>query len=140
MGEENQENREERAGEGEDRELEESVGAEEARKLIATPGSVQVIDVRAEEEFGEGHIAGANNVDPDDLDAAREDLAEDTPVIVVCADGKRSAEVAEKLRDDGYNAASIKGGMSSWESDKLPTQPAVDQEYEGPRRPGPLGQ
>ena len=117
-----------------------TIDADEARKVIATPGAAQVLDIRPQDEFGEAHIAGSNNVDADDLDSAVEDLDEDSPVIVVCADGKRSAEVAERLRDEGYEAASIDGGMGSWTSDKLPTQPAEDQEFEGPRRPGPLGQ
>jgi rhodanese-related sulfurtransferase len=120
--------------------LEEKLDANEARKVIATPGPAQVIDLRPPEEFGEGHIAGASNASEDDLEQALEDLSKDDPVIVVCADGKQSAEVAERLRDDGWDAASVEGGMSSWTSDKLPTQPAEDQEFEGPRRPGPLGQ
>jgi rhodanese-related sulfurtransferase len=60
-------------------------------------------------------------------------------VIVACEDGERSAEVAEQLRGQGYEAASIEGGLGAWSSEKLPLQPAEDQEYEGPRRPGPLG-
>jgi rhodanese-related sulfurtransferase len=124
----------------EGKELEERIAPDEARKLIATPGQAQVLDLRPQDDFGEGHIPGASNVDPDDIDAAIGDLSKDQPVIVVCEEGKRSAEVAERLRNEGFDAASIEGGMSSWAGDKMPMQPAVDEEYEGPRRPGPLGQ
>ena len=63
----------------------------------------------------------------------------DDPVVVVCDTGERSAEVAARLRDQGYRAANVKGGMKGWSGDKLPLQPAEDEEFHGPRRPGPLG-
>ena len=141
MTEENEERSEER-GAQEDQEdqeeLEDTVNAERARLLVAREGA-QALDVRPQDEFAESHVPGAANAGPDDLDSALEGLSKEKPVIVVCADGKQSAEVAERLRDDGWNAAALEGGMSSWESDSLPTQPAEDQEFEGPRRPGPLG-
>lgn len=124
----------------EGRTIQETITAEEARELIAREGSARILDLRPQEEFAGGHITRAENVDPDDLDSAMTDLSKEEPVIVVCADGERSGEVAAKLRDEGLNAASIQGGMDSWMSDKLPIQPREDQEYEGPRRPGPLGQ
>ena len=118
----------------------EALSAEEARKLIAGEDPVQVLDLRPQEEFAEGHITGAENVDPDDLDSAVSELSEGERVIVVCADGERSGEIAATLCDEGFDAASVKGGMDSWTSDKLPVQPREEQEYHGPRRPGPLGQ
>jgi rhodanese-related sulfurtransferase len=118
----------------------ETIGAEEARELIAGPDSVQVFDLRPQEEFAEGRIPGAKNVDPEDLDSAVSDLSEEEQVIVVCADGERSGEIAARLRDEGFDAAIIQGGMGSWTSDKLPLQPREKEEFQGPRRPGPLGQ
>jgi len=61
-------------------------------------------------------------------------------VVVLCEDGKRSAEVAEDLRQRGYQAAIVKGGMKAWAGDKMPTLPREAEEFHGPRRPGPLGQ
>jgi hypothetical protein len=43
------------------------------------------------------------------------------------------------LRENGFEAASVEGGMKAWTSDSLPFQPAEDEEFHGPRRPGPLG-
>jgi rhodanese-related sulfurtransferase len=118
---------------------ESQVGADRARKLIATEGAT-ALDIRDEDDFVEGHIAGAINVSENDLDSHLDELSKDAPVIVVCADGDRSSDVAERLREDGYEAASIKGGMGAWSKEDLPAQPPEsDQEYEGPRRPGPLG-
>jgi len=117
---------------------EETLDPERARELIASEG-VQTLDLRDQDDFGDAHIAGAVRADDDDIDAALESLDEQRPVVVVCADGERSSEVAADLRERGYQAAVVKGGMKAWTGDSLPTQPREDEEFEGPRRPGPLG-
>ena len=116
---------------------EEKLEPDRAREVIASEGG-QVLDLRDEEEFAEAHIAGAVRAE-DDIDAAAEELDEDRPVLVVCKDGKQSAEVAENLRERGYEAAIVKGGMKGWTGDSLPTIPRETEEFHGPRRPGPIG-
>jgi rhodanese-related sulfurtransferase len=117
---------------------EEALDAKQARELIATEG-VQVLDLRDEDDFADAHIAGATRADGDEIDEALESLDQDRPVVVVCADGKRSSEVAEDLRERGQDAAVVKGGMKAWTGDGLPVQPREAEEFHGPRRPGPLG-
>jgi len=119
-------------------ELDESVDPKRARELIAREG-VQAVDLRDEDDFASRHIAGAMRADPDGLDEAAESLDEDRPVIVVCGDGDRSGDVASDLRERGFEAAVVEGGMKAWTGDGLPTQPREDEEFEGPKRPGPLG-
>jgi rhodanese-related sulfurtransferase len=119
-------------------ELEEELDPKRARELIASDRA-QTLDLRDEDEFADARIAGAVRAEGEDIDAALESLDEDRPVVVVCADGKRSSEVAADLRERGYQAAVVKGGMKAWAGDSLPTQPREDEEFEGPRRPGPLG-
>jgi rhodanese-related sulfurtransferase len=112
-------------------ELPEKVNAEHARTLISTERA-QVVDLRNEEEFAEAHVAGAERVgDPETIG---EHISKDRPVIVVCNDGDSSAETASRLRGDGYRAASIEGGMEAWAGDRLPVQPGVDEEFEGPKK------
>jgi rhodanese-related sulfurtransferase len=117
---------------------EETLDPERARELIASEGA-QAVDLREEDDFADGHIAGAIRADGADIDDALESLSQDRPVVVVCADGKRSPDVAADLRERGYQAAVVKGGMKAWTGDSLPTQPREDEEFHGPRRPGPLG-
>jgi rhodanese-related sulfurtransferase len=109
-----------------------------ARELIAGEDA-QVLDVRDEEEVADVRLAGAVLVRDGELDEALESIDEDHPVVVVCADGKRSGEVAADLRERGYDAACLKGGIKAWAGDKLPTLPRDAEEFHGPRRPGPLG-
>jgi len=118
---------------------EETLDPDRARKLIASEG-VQALDLRDEDDFGDAHIAGAVRVEGDEIDAALESLDKDRPVVVVCADGQRSSDVAANLRERGYQAAVVKGGMKAWTGDSLPVQPREAEEFHGPRRPGPLGQ
>jgi rhodanese-related sulfurtransferase len=117
---------------------EETVAPERARELIASDGA-QTLDLRDDDEFAEAHIAGAVRPDDEELDRALESLDEDKPVVVVCADGERSAKVAADLRERGFQAAALKGGMKNWAGDKLPTIPRDTEEFHGPRRPGPIG-
>jgi rhodanese-related sulfurtransferase len=117
---------------------EESLDPKRARELIARERA-QALDLRDEDDFADAHIVGAVRADDEEIEAALEALDQDRPVMVVCADGKRSSEVAADLRERGYQAAVVEGGMKAWTGDSLPTQPREDEEFEGPRRPGPLG-
>jgi rhodanese-related sulfurtransferase len=117
---------------------EESLDPKRARELIAREGA-QALDLRDEDEYAEAHIAGSVRADDGELDTAIESLSEEQAVVVVCADGKTSPEVAAELRERGFQAAVIKGGMKAWAGDHLPTQPRETEDFKGPRRPGPIG-
>jgi rhodanese-related sulfurtransferase len=117
-------------------ELEESVEPKRAREMVASERA-QTVDLQDDDDYRAGHIAGSMRADPDDLDGAAEPLDEDRPVIVVCADGERSGEVAADLRERGLQAAVLKGGMKAWAGAGLPTQPREAEEFEGPKSSGP---
>jgi rhodanese-related sulfurtransferase len=117
---------------------EESLDPQRARELIASEGA-QPLDLQDEDDYAEAHIAGAVWAQGRELDEAIESLSEEQAVVVVCADGKSSPEVAAELRERGFQAAVIEGGMKAWAGDRLPTQPREAEDFEGPRRPGPLG-
>lgn len=110
--------------------LPDQVEAEEARMIVAG-GKAKVFDIRSAEEFAEERINGSTRCDPDEV-ADRFDEDRRDGVLVVCADGERSAEVAESLRSDGVEATSLEGGFGAWIGDHLPTAPNPDEEYEGP--------
>ena len=115
-----------------ERGLPESVDADEARELIGR-GEVRVVDIRDEDEFASERMTNAIRSDPDGV---REALGERETgresVLVVCADGSRSADVAGALRGDGIDATSIDGGFDAWTAKEHPTAPGRDEEYEGP--------
>lgn len=127
---------------GEREELPEQVDAEQARALIAG-GTVRVIDVRSADEFAEERITGSVRCDAEEIgDELGKDPAEREAILIVCADGSRSSELAEELRGGDVQVASIDGGFDAWVGEHLPTAPNPDEEYEGPKvtLPGAVAQ
>jgi rhodanese-related sulfurtransferase len=112
--------------------LPERVEPDEARELVAG-GRVRVVDVRSADDFAAERISGSVHAEPDEVsDGVGEDRAGRDAVLVVCADGERSAEIAEALRADGTEASSIEGGFEAWAEEGNPTAPGRDDEYDGP--------
>jgi rhodanese-related sulfurtransferase len=94
----------------------------QARELI--DGGAQAVDVRTAVENAAGHISGAKHIPLDKLGAdAAEELDSGRPVVVYCRGGNRSAAAAEALRNSGYDAHSIDGGLLAWDEDGLPLEP-----------------
>ena len=85
--------------------------------------SVQLVDVRTPEEFAEGHIPGSKNInvfDDDFIDEAEKTLDKSKPVAVYCRSGKRSADAANELTENGFNVTNLEGGILAWKEDHLP--------------------
>lgn len=89
-----------------------------------TQPDVQLIDVRTPEEFAEGHLENAINMDinGDNFDASVASLDKEKPVMVYCKAGGRSAKAAAKLKEMGFKSISdLDGGITNWNSEKKPT-------------------
>lgn len=85
--------------------------------------SVQLVDVRTPEEFEEGHIAGARNInvfDSDFVDEAEKALDKSRPVAVYCRSGKRSADAARELTENGFKVTNLEGGILAWKEEHQP--------------------
>ena len=69
-----------------------------------------VIDVRTPEEYAEGHVEGATNIDVQatDFDDRVAELDRDTTYVVYCRSGNRSAAAAERMREAGLTV--VDGG------------------------------
>lgn len=63
-----------------------------------------VIDVRTADEFAEGHVQGARNLDLQngDFEAALQQLDKSVPYSLYCRSGNRSATAAELMRNAGF--------------------------------------
>lgn len=83
----------------------------------------QLVDVRRPYEWEAGHVAGARNVEMNDLSAAAESIERDRPVVLYCRRGNRSAMAADAFRSAGYDAFHIAGGIEGWVEDGLPLEP-----------------
>ena len=74
-----------------------------------------LIDVRTVGEYQSGHIAGAKNIPLDTLASKITEIPQDTPVIIVCQSGARSANATRQLMAAGYeNVINLGGGTLRW--------------------------
>ena len=99
-----------------------SVSAPEFDTKIKTD-SVQLLDVRTPQEYAEGHIEGALNINvqSDDFQQmAGKELSKDSTILVYCRSGRRSMDAAGILTRLGYRVINLKGGIIEWKEDGLP--------------------
>jgi rhodanese-related sulfurtransferase len=89
-----------------------AVDPDRATELIA--GGAELVDVRRPVEFEGGHIAGARNIEMNDLARAAEELPRDRPLVLYCRSGNRSEMAAEALHQAGFDVHHIAGGLEAW--------------------------
>jgi phage shock protein E len=101
----------------------ETVSPESAATIIADDSSEVIIDIRTPEEFDQGIIEGAVNIDfyetsfADDLDG----LDKDAHYVVYCRSGNRSGQAMDTFADLGFtNVTEIDGGIANWYETGLP--------------------
>ena len=78
---------------------------------------VQLIDIRTPEEFEEGHLEAAVNIDFLSEDFLKEmaKLDEDRPLLIYCRSGNRSAKATLQLQEQGFShITDLKGGYEAW--------------------------
>ncbi|PYI39316.1 rhodanese-like domain-containing protein [Arthrobacter psychrolactophilus] len=88
--------------------------------VLAADATVQIVDVRESAELATGMIANAVHIPSGSILDRSGELDKSRRVIAVCHAGGRSARVAAILTELGFNADTLGGGMSGWESEGLP--------------------
>ncbi|MDI1310578.1 rhodanese-like domain-containing protein [Prosthecobacter sp.] len=94
------------------------VKADEAAKIIAE-GKTAIIDVRTPDEFKDGHIKGAKNIDimSKDFEAQLGKLDKTQPTLVHCQAGGRSTRALPILEKLGFtNLIHLDDGFGGWET------------------------
>ena len=78
-------------------------------------GDFQFIDVREEDEYEEAHIAGTTLIPLSEFQSRVDEISEDTPVVLVCRSGGRSAQAATFLASMGYeDLYNMADGTMGW--------------------------
>ena len=78
--------------------------------------SARVLDVRRATEYAKEHIPGAINIAHTRLASRLDEVPRDTPLVVHCLSGARSACAASYLEREGYDVANLAGGIAAWKS------------------------
>ncbi len=101
----------------------------ETKSMIASVGALDfanetknnrtIIDVRTPEEYAEGHIAGAQNIDfyAGDFSDKISQLNKNTPYAIYCRSGNRSGQTLMFMESLGFtNVVDLQGGIGAWVS------------------------
>lgn len=96
---------------------------------INTEKNIQLIDVRTPDEYVQGFIAKAQNIDWNDnnfeIEVAKLDKTK--PTYIYCLAGGRSASAASKLSNLGFTQVyELKGGMNAWRNASKPVVNTTD--------------
>ncbi len=101
----------------------ETVSPDTAATIIAEDSNEVILDIRTPEEYDQGIIEGAINIDfyeptfAADLDA----LDKDAHYVVYCRSDNRSGQAMSTFADLGFtNVTEIDGGIANWYEAGLP--------------------
>jgi rhodanese-related sulfurtransferase len=101
----------------------ETVAPATAAELITTETDEVVLDIRTPEEYSEGIIEGAINIDfyADDFAQQLDTLDKDAHYVVYCRSGNRSGQANSTFEELGFtNVTEIDGGIANWYNEGLP--------------------
>ncbi len=82
-----------------------------------------LLDVRTQPEWDEFHAPKAVLIPLDELPNRLSELPKDQEIVVICRSGNRSAVATDILRQNGFNATSVAGGMNAWRAAGYPVTP-----------------
>ncbi len=101
-----------------------NISVQDAAALLRNaPAGLIILDVRTPQEFREGHLAGARNVDffGGRFEMETADLPRDATLLIYCRSGKRSAAAAETLGEAGMDRIlHMYQGIEGWKDAGLP--------------------
>lgn len=88
--------------------------------LNAMSSDVMIVDVRTPEEWNEGHIEQARNIELCQIEAQMASIPRSTKVVMVCGLGYRSSIAASLFQKHGYQVRHLSGGIGAWNSSGYP--------------------
>jgi rhodanese-related sulfurtransferase len=99
------------------------VSIDEVKTKLDRGEDFLLVDVREESEFAKDHLPGAIHLGKGVIERDIEVRAPDvnTPMVLYCGGGYRSALAADNLQKMGYtNVLSMDGGIRGWREKGLP--------------------
>jgi rhodanese-related sulfurtransferase len=102
--------------------MSEPVAPEQVSELVAG-GKAELVDVRLDEEWDAGHVAGAQHIPLDSLPSRAGEIDRSRPVVLYCRSGDRSGGAADALEASGWDVQSMEGGLVAWVERGLPLEP-----------------
>ena len=95
------------------------ISVAEAQELLQTNPATQVIDIRDEESFEQGHIESAQHVYNSNVQEFIAAADMDQPLLVCCYHGNSSQSAAAYFAEQGFDQSySLDGGFEAWQEAK----------------------
>ena len=92
-----------------------NLSPQEAFNLVEQRSNLYLLDVRTLGEFQQIRLEGAQLIPIDQFVKRLAEVPKDRPILVYCAVGSRSAQVANYLARQGYTEIyNLYGGIYSW--------------------------
>ncbi|HYF94078.1 MAG TPA: rhodanese-like domain-containing protein [Symbiobacteriaceae bacterium] len=92
-----------------------NISAEDFLKKFKAGEKMLVIDVRTEEEYGEGHVPGSKLVPLQTIEQGIEKYPKEQEIYLICRSGNRSAQAYTILRNMGYTKLhNVVGGVEGY--------------------------
>lgn len=82
-----------------------------------------LLDVRQLEEYATAKLEDAVLIPLAELPGRLEELPKNLPLVVMCHHGMRSAHAVHHLREAGYDALNLSGGIDAWSREIDPQIP-----------------
>lgn len=99
------------------------LGSKEFGELVLNK-DVVLVDVRTPDEFVEGHIPNALNIDVTNSNFQEniDKIERDQPVYIYCRSGGRSGQAMSTMQEMGFtNLIELENGILEWNSETMPT-------------------
>lgn len=95
------------------------ISAEDAKEIMDSADDFVLVDVREEDEYASGHIAGALLIPYGEIEerAETEFTDKEQTILVYCRSGRRSAIAARTFVELGYTDVRDFGGIIDWPYD-----------------------
>ena len=92
-----------------------NVAAEEFLKKVKAGEKMLVVDVRTEEEYGQGHVPGSKLVPLQTIEQGIARYPKDQEIYLICQSGNRSAQAYTILKKMGYTKLhNVIGGVTGF--------------------------
>jgi len=100
-----------------------TIGMEEYRKVVESPGTALIVDVREPQEYAAGHVPGAINIPRGVLEfqiwkqvGFPSSTELDRPVILQCQSGNRASLAAQSLEELGFTGTTaVVMSLDDWQ-------------------------
>ncbi len=99
------------------------ITTEEFARWLEDPAKLLpiLLDARSEAEYAISHLKDSQRIDPNQPDLAAFTESKDTPIVVYCSVGYRSARVAEQLGETGFSRVyNLEGSIFQWANEGRP--------------------